>query len=55
MAEVTVEVEVFCYRCDAALTPREAAFGAIQVEPCDKCLDRARDEAVNEYINRENS
>lgn len=51
MAEVTADVEAFCLNCSNALTTRKLSHGAIDVEPCETCLQKARDEAVEDHVN----
>lgn len=54
MPSLELEFEVFCGRCGDGLcnNTRESAskgrrFPSIQVDPCERCLERAKDEGIN--------
>ena len=50
MTEIKVDLEAWCQRCGAGLcsniTARKQA-GRISIEPCEKCLENARDEGFD--------
>jgi len=59
MPEVTVDVELFCARCGAGLCNKTMSTQtrlrvqpAFQVEPCEQCLNNARQWADMEGYNR---
>ena len=57
-ATVVVDFEVFCAKCGAGLC-RYSATGTtsgrgqnyVSVEPCDTCLENARNEGYNDGVN----
>ena len=57
MPSFTIEVDfdVYCARCGAGLCNQSSAFDAtrnkgcrVDVEPCERCLDDAKDAGINE-------
>lgn len=53
--EVEIEVEIYCMRCGAGLCKQSKAGNThgrnapfIEVEPCEKCLETAKEEGRNE-------
>jgi len=61
MPEMTVQFEVFCAKCDAGLCNqtserRRTSYSrqdpAIEVEPCEKCLEGAKEEGDSEGYDR---
>ena len=56
--DVNVSVEVWC-SCGAGLCGQSSTVSGyggdrgIQVEPCEKCLEQARDEGFQQAINEE--
>ena len=55
MFTVTVKVGAHCAKCGALLRPqddRKAQYGAIDVFPCEQCLERERNRAyIKGYLN----
>jgi len=54
MPDVTIDVEVYCARCGAGLCNQtESTFTrtrqqpSFRVEPCEKCLEAAREEGYD--------
>ena len=57
MPEITVKLEIFCAKCGAALNDQTTErkrnryitdeLPTFEVEPCEKCLEEAKDEAFN--------
>ena len=47
MAEITFEIDVICEVCKTTLTASEYK-GQLFVEPCEVCMDRAKDEGLDE-------
>lgn len=55
MSEITVRIEIFCARCGAGLCNQTSERPAISrqtpafdVEPCEECLRRAREEGYDD-------
>lgn len=47
MAEIRVDLEILCI-CGNELTAKNKYAGLIEIEPCEKCLDVARDEGYSQ-------
>lgn len=48
MPEVTVDVQVWCSCGEGLCHQSEGRAGGVIVEPCEKCLNAAKEEAYNE-------
>lgn len=45
--EITVNVEILCDICDRELDSCQDGNGSILIEPCEWCIDEAREDGLN--------
>lgn len=51
MPKVEVEIEVWCARCGTGICNlAEGTHKGLVVEPCDRCIDEAKEDAYNDGL-----